>query len=88
MPFAFYHLGIPLAVFLVLLIAILSSISAMMLLKVKDLTPRRYKSLYEIAFLILGRYSIFFVCTILLITMYGFLVLYYTLMADIITSFA
>lgn len=88
MPFAFYRMGIPLAVFSVVSIAIMSSISAVMLLKVKDLTPRRYESLYEIAFLLLGRQSIFVVCTIMLIMMFGFLVLYYTIMADIITSFA
>ena len=87
MPFAFYRMGIPLAVFSVVSIAIMSSISAVMLLKVKDLTPRRYESLYEIAFLLLGRQSIFYVSVITIIMMYGFLIMYYTLMGDIITSF-
>lgn len=87
LPFAFYRMGITLAVITTLLISVLSCISSMMLLKIKDLTPRRYESLYEIAFLLLGRQSIFYVSVITIIMMYGFLIMYYTLMGDIITSF-
>lgn len=64
LPFAFYNMGIPLAIFLSVWISIFSAIASMMLLKVKDLTPRRYESMYEIAFLLLGRQSIFYLCTI------------------------
>ena len=55
LPYAFYHMGIPLAIFMCVSVGILAGTSCMMYLKVKDLTPRRYESMYEIAFLLLGR---------------------------------
>ena len=60
----------------------------MMLLKMKDLTPRRYESMYEIAYLLLGRQSIFYLCAIQFISIFGAMILYYTIMGHILSSFA
>lgn len=67
MPYAFYRLGLFLGLICAFLIAVLTHFSSMMYLKVKDLTPRRYESIYEIAYLLLGRPSIFVVCFLMMI---------------------
>ena len=64
MPYALQQMGIYLGLSSTVLMAILSHFSTMMHLKVKDMTPRRYESMYEIAYLLMGRPSIFFVCLI------------------------
>lgn len=64
MPYALQQMGIYLGLSSTVLIAFLSHFSTMMHLKVKDMTPRRYESMYEIAYLLMGRPSIFFVCLI------------------------
>lgn len=63
-PFAFYNFGIINGVFIALLIAVISHFSSMLYLATKDLTPRRYESVYEIAYLLTGRASIFVVCIV------------------------
>ena len=60
-PYAFYHLGIVNAIILCLVIAIASQASVMIYLRTKDLTPRKYESVYEIAYLLNGRNAIFLV---------------------------
>ena len=53
-----------------------------MYLAVKDLTPRRYESIYEIAYLLLGRSSIFILCTIIYTCNLCAMVMYYIVIGD------
>ena len=62
--FAFYHLGIFLGLIIVVIMAICTHLSNILHMMVKDLTPRKYESMYEIAYLLYGRASIFIVCLI------------------------
>ena len=64
-------------------ICLLSHLSTHMYLKTKDLTPRRYESVYEIAYLLTGRPSIFFVVFIFLLNNVGSIVMYYIIIGDI-----
>jgi len=57
-PFAFYRLGIFNAILLCIFIAVTGHLSVMLYLRTKDLTPRKYESVYEIAYLLSGRGAI------------------------------
>ena len=86
LPYAFYHLGLFLGIIACVIVALLSHFSTMMHLKTKDLTPRRYESVYEIAFLLVGRPSIFYVCTIMFLSNVGAIIMYYLLIGDTMSS--
>ena len=81
-PYALQQMGIYLGLSSIVLMAFLSHFSTMMHLKVKDMTPRRYESIYEIAYLLVGRPSIFFICTILGVTNFLSCVMYYMIIGE------
>ena len=85
-PFAFYHMGMINGVFVCLSVAILSHISSMLYLRLKDLTPRKYESIYEIAYLLTGRSSIFVVCAIQLAMVFSSMLIYYMIIGDTIAK--
>ena len=86
LPYAFYRLGLILGLVTLFFIASLSHFSNVLYLKVKDLTPRKYESVYEIAYLLFGRPSIFVVCTIMFISNLGAIVMYYLIIGDVLSS--
>ena len=86
MPYAFYHLGVSMGLFTCFAMAILSHFSSMLYLKTKDLTPRRYESVYEIAYLLVGRPSIFVVCGVLFAANMGAVIMYYIIIGDTMSS--
>lgn len=86
LPYAFYHLGLFYGIISCVIVAILSHLSTIMHLKTKDLTPRRYESVYEIAFLLMGRPSIFFVCIIMFLANMGSIIMYYIIIGDTMSS--
>ena len=63
-------------------VAISSHISNMMYLKVKDLTPCRHESIYEIAYLLLGRWAIYVVCAVQYLLNFSSMILYYIIIGD------
>ena len=85
-PFAYYHLGLTLAIIMTVVLAINTHVSSMMYLKVKDLTPRKLESIYEIAYLLFGRASIFVVCCIMFLSNSGGIVLYYMIIGDTLSG--
>lgn len=85
-PFAYYHCGLFLGLILTLIMATLSHFSTLLYLKTKDLTPRRYESVYEIAYLLLGRPSIFIVCAVMFASNLGSIVMYYILIGETWTT--
>ena len=60
-PYSFFNFGIPLAIFLNVLVVIMTYYSGVLYLKAKDLVPDQPQSMYEIGFMTLGRRSIFLV---------------------------
>ena len=66
--------------------AVLSHFSSMLYLKTKDLTPRKYESVYEIAYLLVGRPSIFVVCGVLFAANLGAVIMYYIIIGDTLSS--
>ena len=81
-PYAFYHLGIINAIIITLTIAAASQASVMIYLRTKDLTPRKYESVYEIAYLLSGRNAIFVVILTQLLSALGCMILYYIILGD------
>mmetsp|Transcript_12087 Transcript_12087/g.16408 ORF Transcript_12087/g.16408 Transcript_12087/m.16408 type:complete len:96 (-) Transcript_12087:1356-1643(-) len=79
-------MGLPLGMIFCLLMTIITHASSMMYLKIKDLTPRKLESIYEIAFLMFGRSSIFIICTVLLLTNFGAIVLYYMMIGETVST--
>ena len=82
MPYALYHFGLFLGLIVIFINGTLSHFSSVMYLKVKDLTPRRYESLYEIAYLLIGRASIFIVCATMFIANYSACILFYMILGE------
>lgn len=81
-----YYLGLFLGVIAMLVMSILTHFSNVIHMKVKDLTPRKYESIYEIAYLLFGRTSIFVVCLNMFVLNLGALIMYYMLIGDIGSS--
>ena len=86
MPYAFHHLGVSMGLITCFVFAIVSHFSSMLYLKTKDLTPRRYESVYEIAYLLVGRPSIFVVCGVLFAANLGAVIMYYIIIGDTLSS--
>lgn len=85
MPYALSRMGIFFGVVLIFITAALSHFSSMMQLKVKDLTPRRYESLYEIAYLLVGRKSIFAICIVQFLSNYFACIMFYMIIGETIS---
>ena len=83
-PYAVHHMGLFLSIGTIIVVAIISHISNMMYLKVKDLTPCKHESIYEIAYLLLGRPAIFTVCIVQYLLNFSSMVLYYIIIGDTI----
>mmetsp|Transcript_37185 Transcript_37185/g.48933 ORF Transcript_37185/g.48933 Transcript_37185/m.48933 type:complete len:181 (-) Transcript_37185:971-1513(-) len=86
MPFAFYELGFPTAIILGSAIAILAQISIYLLLRTKDLTPRKYESLYELAYILFGRPAVFVICLTIVLRNFGALIINYMIIGETIKT--
>ena len=85
-PYAIYRMGIYLGGFTIILVAILSHTSNMMYLRIKDVTPVHLESIFELAYILLGRWAIYAVCTIQYVLNYGQIVLYYIIIGETIAN--
>ena len=80
--YAFYHFGIINSIFACLIISVLTHVSVMLYLRTKDLTPRKYESVYEIAYLLNGRGGLFTVILTQMLANFSSLILYYMILGD------
>ena len=71
LPYTFYRLGLVLGPIYCFMVAILGQVSTLMYFKAKDLTPKKPESVYEIAYVLFGRPSIFVVTITMFISIYG-----------------
>ena len=86
MPFAIYNCGAILGVSIIVIFALITQVSVILMLHTKDLTPRKYESLYEIGYILMGRWSIFIICAVLFMTNFGTVVLYFIIFGDTLGS--
>ena len=82
LPHAIRHLGLFVSLGTIITVAIVSHISNMMHLKVKDLAPCHHESIYEIAYLLLGRPAIYMVCIVQYLINFSSIVLYLIIIGD------
>ena len=82
LPYAIRHLGLFVSLGTIVAVAIVSHISNIMHLKVKDLVPCQHESIYEIAYLLLGRPAIYAVCIVQYLINFSSIVLYYIIIGD------
>ena len=81
-PYAMSRMGIIYGAASIVAIGILSHISSMMYLKVKDLTPGKHETVYELAYTLSGRAAIFVVCIVQYFLNFFSIVLYYIIIGD------
>ena len=84
--YATYHIGMFYGIAAVIVMMILAHFSMMMYVKTMELTPSKSESVYEIAYLLSGRTSIFVICSILFVTNFGSVVLFYMMSAEALSS--
>ena len=82
LPLAMYNLGLPLAMFLQVLVIILTHTSSNMYLYVKDIVPDHPDSLYEIGYMIVGRASIFGLGSVFFLNSVGLCMIYFIVFGD------
>jgi amino acid permease len=77
-----YNLGIPLAIFLQCCVMFSTHWSSLMYLYLKDLVPDSPDSFYEIGYMVHGRGSIFFLCSVFIINSFGLCMIYFIVFGD------
>lgn len=87
LPLAMYNLGIPIAIFLQILAMIATHWSAKMYLFAKDRVPDSPDSLYEVGFLTMGRFAIYFIASIFIINAFGLVIIYFMVFGDTFGQF-
>jgi len=79
-------MGIWLGLIVMIGVGLLSHISNMMYIKVKDLSGGRYESVHELAYALYGRKAIFFVCVVQYMLSFAGIVLYFIVLSDAFES--
>ena len=82
LPLAFYRLGLPVAIVLMLFVTVSTIYAARMYLAIKDSLPDRPESLYEIGYMLVGRSSIFIIAGVLIINSFGLCMIYFIVFGD------
>ena len=81
-PYALYHMGLIFGTFYIIFIGLVCLFTILMYVRTKKLMPRNVETVFEIAYLMFGRSSIFIVCGILLIDCLGCVILFYMMIGE------
>jgi amino acid permease len=85
-PFAIIHTGIPIGVALNVGMALTCLYSGYLLLCAKQMSPTYVESFYELGFLTMGKWSIYFISITILISLFGCMMIYFIIFGDITAS--
>lgn len=77
-----YNLGLPIAIFLQILVIFSTHLSSHLYLCVKDIVPDKPDSLYEIGYMVMGRPSIFVLASVFIINSFGLCMIYFIVFGD------
>ena len=81
-PYALYHMGLIFGTFYIIFIGLVCLFTILMYVQTKQLMPRNVETVFEIAYLMFGRSSIFIVCGILLLDCLGCVILFYMMIGE------
>lgn len=84
-PFALWTMGLVFGPIFIIMIALMSHLSMVMYVETQELMPVKTDSIYEIAYLMYGRCSIFVICTLLSIGNFVGVIMFYILIGDSIS---
>lgn len=87
-PYAMFHTGIPLGLFLNMGVAAAGWYTGTLYLRVKDLSPTYVESMYELGFVTMGVFSIYLISTLILISGVGCIMIYFIVFSNISASLA
>ena len=87
-PYAMFHTGIPLGLLLNIGVSLAGLYTGSLYLKVKDLSPTYIESMYELGFVTMGVFSIYFISTVILISGFGCIMIYFIVFSNISASLA
>lgn len=82
-PWAFYCCGFPIAMLLLLFSSAQVVVSCMLYLKAKNICPENPTSMFELSFLIFGRYSIYWIAFPILINSFMMPIIYFNVFSEI-----
>ena len=85
-PYAIYNLGIVYGITALVSIGALTILAFHLLILAKDLTPVPSDSLYDIAYMLFGRFAIFFVAMIVFMRNIAAIALNYMVIGDTVSS--
>ena len=83
-----FHTGIPLGLLLNIGVSLAGLYTGSLYLKVKDLSPTYIESMYELGFVTMGVFSIYFISTVILISGFGCIMIYFIVFSNISASLA
>ena len=85
-PFALYHMGLILGPLFVVFIGVASHLSMILYVKTKELMPYKSNSIWEVAYIMFGRSSLFVNCGTMFANSWSICVVSYIVIADTISS--
>jgi amino acid permease len=86
-PWAFYSTGFYFAISFSVFASAQVILCSVLFLKARDLCPERPRSMFELGFAVLGRSSIFWISSIILIMSFGLLVIFFSVFGDTLKDF-
>ena len=81
-PYAVYHMGVYMSVVCLIVVSLLSHLSNMMYIKIKDVCPAHFESVFELAYQLAGKPALYFVCFIQYVLNFGTIILYFVIIGD------
>ena len=87
-PYAMFHTGIPLGLFINVIMALACYYTSTLYLRVKDLSPIYVESLFELGFVTMGAFSIYLISGLITFTGFGCTMIYFIVFSNISKSLA
>ena len=85
-PFALFQMGLVFGAIYIIFIGFVCHFTLVMYIQTKQLMPFRAESIYEIAYSMFGRKSIFIMCSVLFVDCFGCVVIMYMMIGDTVSQ--